>query len=55
VNWRRTRDPLSNKPLSFAYCDFETADGVLRALRLLKGYRLLNSDLVVRFLRSRIA
>ena len=39
-SWNRVTDAETNKPKGFGFCEFEDADGVLRALRLLNGLKV---------------
>ncbi|KAA8529563.1 hypothetical protein F0562_033638 [Nyssa sinensis] len=34
-NWKRAQDPTNGTPKGFGFCEFDDAEGVLRALRLL--------------------
>ncbi|KAK6931070.1 RNA recognition motif domain [Dillenia turbinata] len=34
-SWKRAQDPSNGTPRAFGFCEFESAEGVLRALRLL--------------------
>ena len=45
--WRRVTDPSSGQLKGFAFCDFKSPEGVLRALRLLNGLSIDNSNLLV--------
>ncbi|CAI0386377.1 unnamed protein product [Linum tenue] len=37
-SWKRAQDPSDGTPRGFGFCEFENAEGVLRALRLLNRY-----------------
>jgi RNA recognition motif-containing protein len=50
-HWRRVADPVSGKLKGFGFCDYESPEGVLRALRILNGYKLETSELLVRFIQ----
>jgi RNA recognition motif-containing protein len=47
-SWKRAADPTSGKPKGFGFAEYETAEGVLRAMRLLKDYPLDGQELLVR-------
>jgi len=36
-SWKRVMDPENNQPKRFGFCEFEDAEGVLRAMRILDG------------------
>lgn len=46
-SWKRAQDPTTGSPKGFGFCEFESAEGVLRALRLLNKYSLEGQELVV--------
>ncbi|CAI5946945.1 unnamed protein product [Closterium sp. NIES-65] len=46
-SWKRAADPTSGSPKGFGFCEFETADGVLRALRLLNRRQIDGQNLLV--------
>eukprot|EP00252_Welwitschia_mirabilis_P023953 TRINITY_DN691_c0_g1_i1.p1 TRINITY_DN691_c0_g1~~TRINITY_DN691_c0_g1_i1.p1 ORF type:complete len:855 (+),score=279.07 TRINITY_DN691_c0_g1_i1:214-2778(+) len=46
-SWKRAQDPTNGMPKGFGFCEFESADGVLRALRLLNKFNLEGSELVL--------
>ncbi|XP_078162933.1 splicing factor PWI domain-containing protein / RNA recognition motif (RRM)-containing protein isoform X2 [Carex rostrata] len=46
-SWKRAQDPSNNTPKSFAFCEFEAAEGILRALRLLTKLNLDGQELVL--------
>ncbi|KAF7124443.1 hypothetical protein RHSIM_Rhsim12G0047400 [Rhododendron simsii] len=48
-NWKRAQDPTDGTPKGFGICEFDSAEGVLRALRLLcklnvDGQELMNEE-----------
>lgn len=53
-SWKRAQDPTTGSPKGFGFCEFESAEGVLRALRLLNKYSLEGQELVVSSLHHRI-
>ncbi|XP_057508293.1 RNA-binding motif protein 25 isoform X1 [Actinidia eriantha] len=46
-NWKRAQDPTNGTPKGFGFCEFESADGVLRALRLLSKLNVEGQELVI--------
>ncbi|XP_024365355.1 RNA-binding motif protein 25 isoform X3 [Physcomitrium patens] len=46
-SWKRAQDPTTGSPKGFGFCEFESAEGVLRALRLLNKYSLDGQELVL--------
>jgi RNA-binding protein 25 len=50
-SWKRAQDPTTGTPKGFGFCEFESAEGVLRALRLLNKYSLEGQELVIDWLR----
>ncbi|KAL5230501.1 hypothetical protein ABZP36_029277 [Zizania latifolia] len=46
-SWKRTQNPSSGKPVSFGFCEFESAEGILRATRLLNKLSIDGQELVV--------
>lgn len=46
-SWKRAQDPTSGSSKGFGFCEFDSADGVLRALRLLNKFALDGQELVV--------
>lgn len=46
-SWKRAQDPSDGKPKGFGFCEFEAAEGVLRALRLLTKLNLDGQELVL--------
>lgn len=47
AQWRRVNDPVTGKLKGFGFCDYYNADGALRALRLLVGLKVGDSELLV--------
>lgn len=46
-SWKRAQDPSDGTPRRFGFCEFETAEGVLRALRLLSKFNVDGEELVL--------
>jgi len=46
-SWKRAQDPSDGTPRRFGFCEFESAEGVLRALRLLTKCSVDGEELVV--------
>lgn len=46
-SWKRAQDPTDGTPRGFGFCEFESAEGVLRALRLLSKLNVDGQELVV--------
>ncbi|KAJ7535852.1 hypothetical protein O6H91_12G048600 [Diphasiastrum complanatum] len=46
-SWKRAQDPTTGSPKGFGFCEFDTAEGVLRALRLLNKFTLDGQELVL--------
>lgn len=46
-SWKRAQDPSDGTPRGFGFCEFESAEGVLRALRLLSKFNIDGQELVV--------
>ncbi|XP_042497943.1 RNA-binding protein 25-like isoform X2 [Macadamia integrifolia] len=46
-SWKRAQDPSDGTPRGFGFCEFESADGVLRALRLLSKFNIDGQELVL--------
>ncbi|KAI9125204.1 hypothetical protein K1719_003820 [Acacia pycnantha] len=46
-SWKRPQNPTSGTPLSFGFWEFESAEGVLRALRLLNKLNIDGQELTV--------
>ncbi|XP_043703844.1 RNA-binding protein 25-like isoform X2 [Telopea speciosissima] len=46
-NWKRAQDPSDGTPRGFGFCEFESAEGVLRALRLLSKFNVDGQELVL--------
>ncbi|XP_049933123.1 RNA-binding motif protein 25 isoform X2 [Nymphaea colorata] len=46
-SWKRAQDPTTGAPKGFGFCEFESAEGVLRALRLLSRLNIDGQELVL--------
>lgn len=46
-SWKRTQNPSNGKPVAFGFCEFESAEGILRATRLLNKLSIDGQELVV--------
>lgn len=46
-SWKRAQDPSDGTPKGFGFCEFESAEGVLRSLRLLSKLNFDGQELVV--------
>ncbi|XP_030449274.1 RNA-binding motif protein 25 isoform X2 [Syzygium oleosum] len=46
-SWKRAQDPSNGAPKGFGFCEFESAEGVLRALRLLSKLNIDGQELVL--------
>lgn len=46
-SWKRAQDPTNGTPRGFGFCEFESAEGVLRALRLLSKFSIEGQELVL--------
>ncbi|XP_059445549.1 LOW QUALITY PROTEIN: RNA-binding motif protein 25 [Corylus avellana] len=46
-SWKRAQDPTNGTPKGFGFCEFESAEGVLRALRLLSKLNIDGQELVL--------
>ncbi|KAG9448706.1 hypothetical protein H6P81_008671 [Aristolochia fimbriata] len=46
-SWKRAQDPSDGTPRGFGFCEFESAEGVLRALRLLSKLNVDGQELVL--------
>ncbi|KAJ4961660.1 hypothetical protein NE237_021570 [Protea cynaroides] len=46
-SWKRAQDPSDGTPRGFGFCEFESAEGVLRALRLLSKLNIDGQELVL--------
>lgn len=46
-SWKRAQDPSDGTPRRFGFCEFESAEGVLRALRLLTKCSVDGEELVL--------
>eukprot|EP01103_Thecamoeba_quadrilineata_P018686 TRINITY_DN724_c0_g1_i1.p1 TRINITY_DN724_c0_g1~~TRINITY_DN724_c0_g1_i1.p1 ORF type:complete len:695 (+),score=172.47 TRINITY_DN724_c0_g1_i1:120-2087(+) len=48
VSWKRVQDPLSGGPGQFGFCEYFSADCVLRAMRLLSNLSLDGRELLIK-------
>ncbi|XP_038714501.1 RNA-binding protein 25-like isoform X2 [Tripterygium wilfordii] len=46
-SWKRAQDPSNGTPRGFGFFEFESADGILRALRLLSKFDIDGQELVL--------
>ncbi|XP_073001183.1 RNA-binding motif protein 25 isoform X1 [Typha latifolia] len=46
-SWKRAQDPSDGTPKGFGFCEFESAEGVLRAMRLLSKLNIDGQELVL--------
>lgn len=46
-SWKRAQDPTNGAPKGFGFCEFESAEGVLRALRLLSKLNIDGQELMI--------
>ncbi|OMO52786.1 hypothetical protein COLO4_36971 [Corchorus olitorius] len=46
-SWKRAQDPTNGTPKGFGFFEFESAEGVLRALRLLNKFNIDGQELVL--------
>lgn len=46
-SWKRAQDPTNGTPRGFGFCEFESAEGVLCALRLLSKFNVDGQELVL--------
>ncbi|CAN0892919.1 RNA-binding motif protein 25 [Linum grandiflorum] len=46
-SWKRAEDPSDGTPRGFGFCEFENAEGILRALRLLSKFNIDGQELVL--------
>ncbi|KAJ6771720.1 SPLICING FACTOR PWI DOMAIN-CONTAINING PROTEIN / RNA RECOGNITION MOTIF (RRM)-CONTAINING PROTEIN [Salix koriyanagi] len=46
-SWKRPQDPANGTPRGFGFCEFESAEGVLRALRLLTKFNIDGQELML--------
>jgi RNA-binding protein 25 len=54
-SWKRAQDPSNGKPKGFGFCEFESAEGILRATRLLNKLSIDGQELVVCIIASVLA
>lgn len=47
-SWKRAQNPSDGTPRTFGFCEFESAEGVLRALRLLTKLNIDGQELVLK-------
>lgn len=47
-SWNQILDPDTHKPKGFGFCEFEDAEGVIRALRLLNNLKLDGQELFLK-------
>jgi RNA-binding protein 25 len=47
-SWKRQEDPETKQPKGFGFCEFEDAEGVLRAMRLLNNLALDGQELLLK-------
>ncbi|XP_073118036.1 RNA-binding motif protein 25 isoform X2 [Elaeis guineensis] len=47
-SWKRAQDPSNGTPKGFGFCEFESAEGVLRALRLLSNLNIDGQELMLK-------
>lgn len=47
-SWKRQEDPETKQPKGFGFCEFEDAEGVLRAMRLLNDLELDGQELLLK-------
>lgn len=53
-SWKRAQVPTSGALTGFGFCEFESAEGVLRALRLLTKLSIDGQELMVRLYLRKI-
>ncbi|TVU06008.1 hypothetical protein EJB05_49195, partial [Eragrostis curvula] len=46
-SWKRAQDPSNGRPKGFGFCEFESAEGILRATRLLNKLSIDGQELVI--------
>jgi len=51
-SWKRAQDPSDGKPKGFGFCEFESAEGILCATRLLNKLSIDGQELVVCIIAS---
>ncbi|KAL6750158.1 hypothetical protein V8C86DRAFT_1796301 [Haematococcus lacustris] len=47
-SWKRAEDPETKVLKGFGFCEFQEAEGVLRAIRLLNGFKVDGQELVIK-------
>ncbi|ONK63623.1 uncharacterized protein A4U43_C07F17190 [Asparagus officinalis] len=47
-SWKRAQNPSDGSPTSFGFCEFEAAEGILRALRLLTKLNIDGQELGIK-------
>ena len=47
-SWKRVQDPETQKPRPFGFCEYEEAEGVVKALQLLNGLDLDGQELLLK-------
>ncbi len=48
-SWKRVQDPETQQPKGFGFCEYEEADGVLKALQLLNKLSLDGQELLLKW------
>lgn len=48
-SWKRPQNPTDGSPKGFGFCEFEAAEGILRALRLLNKLNIDGQELMVSY------
>ena len=48
VSWKRVEDVETKQPKGFGFCEYEKAESVMRALRLLNGFYLGHTALLLK-------
>ncbi len=47
-SWKRAEDPETHEQKSFGFCEYEDAEGVLRAIRFLNGLKIDGQELLLK-------
>lgn len=47
-SWKRQEDPATKEPKGFGFAEFDDAEGVLRAMRLLNNLELDGQELLLK-------